>query len=142
MREIEFRGIIAPLFVVGKKSTKNIWIYGSLRSTSHEHPQIAAGDLGLWTNVKPETVGQWTGIFDIDGNRLYEGDVVEMKGYINTFITGVLIYSNQQGCYIVYREDGNSMFVMEARRFKLLGNIFDNSKLQERFGHVWRLKNP
>ena len=132
MREIEFRW----------KDSTGQWIYGNLRVLLN-HPVVFVPKVLEYTGiVLKETVGQWTGLFDIDGNRLYEGDVVEMKGHIATFITGVLVYSNPQGCYIVYREDGNSMFVVEAMRFKLLGNIFDDTDLHERFGQMWRLKNP
>ena len=132
MRQIEFRW----------KDSTGQWIHGNLLVLLN-HPVVFVPEVLEETgDVLKETLGQWTGIFDIDGNRLYEGDVVEMKGYISTFITGVLIYSNLQGAYMVYREDGNGMFTVEARRFKRLGNIFDDPELQERFGQVWRLKNP
>lgn len=137
MREIEFRG--RDRYADG---TFTPWVYGGCGYRHADiYPEIIDGQ-GVKQGVEPDTIGQWTGLFDISGNRLYEGDVVEMKGYINTIITGVLIYSNRQGAYMVYREDGNAMFVLEAQRFELLGNIFDDPKLQERFGQVWRLKNP
>lgn len=135
MREIEFRG--RDQYADG---TFAPWVYGGY-SHADICPEIIDGQ-GVEQCVEPDTVGQWTGLFDISGNRLYEGDVVETKTIMIPLITGVLIYSNRLGAYMVYGEDGNGIFVMDAPRFKLLGNIFDDSKLQERFGQVWRLKNP
>lgn len=128
MREIEFRGKI----LFNNEQWK--WITGDIEhftaSDGREMVRIRPKS-GHKEFVIPKTVGQWTGLFDISGNRLYEGDVVETKSLMIPLITGVLIYSNRLGAYMVYGEDGNGIFVMEAPRFKLLGNIFDNPEFKK-----------
>ncbi len=130
MRKIKFRG---------KRVNRNgEWAYGDLRQLPDRvlivpsQSDDAAIDRDT---VDPDTIGQYTGLHDQNGNEIYEGDFVKTKGGWG----GVVLWNSRGYFYIKddnYSDDEEpdlsplgSLLCYERKRLEIIGNIYDNSEL-------------
>lgn len=131
MREILFRG---------KRKDNGEWVEGCLCISCDERVFIVYDEdftlssdcCGLhlisdrFFEIIPETVGQFTGLLDKNGAKIFEGDIVREKGTDYT-----PIYQN--GIYMAYNVDkinnpyvSTQFNVIWRNGCKVIGNIHDN----------------
>lgn len=91
-------------------------------------------------DVKPETVGQYTGLHDKNGKEIYEGDIVllDCYNYEEPLFSGEfkVIYDVEKGMWLlVDLENKDRDFTFgEIRSYykaeiEVIGNIYDNPEL-------------
>ena len=125
-REILFRG---------KRVCDGHFVNGSLVEVNGEcdsnesvpHIVISYGpDTFDWFEVDPETVGQYTGIDDREGEKIFEGDIFKI-GAENNIYTVRFDY----GCFLAYEDDVQVGILAELSTMfiKKIGNIHDNKEL-------------
>lgn len=122
MREILFRG---------KRVDNGEWVYGyfwsndvgnSFIRVTKENDEIVLKDY----EVSPETVGEYTGLTDKNGNRIFEGDIVKL---FNEYVA-VIIFENAR--LLVKYEGYNLQFSLEdSPNIEVIGTIHDNPELLE-----------
>lgn len=127
MREILFRG---------KHMSGDVWCEGNLAVRKDGVCIITPDDTpcGVYGQVDPATVGQYTGLMDKNGTKIFEGDIVRYAIYPpDQFVYGVVNYKDgvyrigDQGCALcVCAADG-----IEEYRLKVIGNVHDNPELME-----------
>lgn len=78
--------------------------------------------------VLPETVGQYTGLTDKNGNKIFEGDIVDIT-YPETIVRKALV------TYVgasFYGDNDNDLWLFDDYiSFEVIGNIHDNPDLVE-----------
>lgn len=124
MREILFRG---------RRSWGNKkWVEGDLLHGYNGYVGITKKLLGIETwQVEPETVGQYTGVTDKNGTRIFEGDIC--KAYIcradtvEKEVIGTICF--EDGTFEFKCEHDNVYIYPLLEVLEVIGNIHDNPEL-------------
>lgn len=140
MRTIKYRG----------KTKNGEWLYGDLLQVANE-VFIAPSD-GDWFDfipwsrnnvfhlpaakyaVIPETVGQFTGLYDKDGREIYEGDIIVSQDYSHA--RHYVRYIDDETMFVAMIIGSSLMEYCAIRQSwidkydkKIIGNIYDNPEL-------------
>ena len=127
MREILFRG---------KRKDNGEWVKGMLLATDVIIPCgqdffIEANSIidAVFTGyeVIPETVGQYTGLTDKNGKKIFEGDIVK-RFWLGMKIIYKITYESKHACFIgkAINTSGFTTFDNDGKKYEIIGNIYDN----------------
>ena len=142
-REIKFRG---------KRSKDDEWVYGGLVYRLPKHPEIIVNEyithqngecednFVFYQDIYEDTVGQFTGLHDRNGEEIYEGDIVNFDDspysvYAHLY-TGKVVFYKGQFCVEHYEDCFTTTFYTPLfkddfadKKTTVLGNIYDNPEL-------------
>ena len=83
------------------------------------------GDSPNMEEVVPETVGQFTGLCDKNGKKIFDGDIVESPHGTQGFIE----WQNAECAFLV--NIGDDWQTMDDCHYEVVGNIYDNKEEEE-----------
>lgn len=124
MREILFRG---------KRVDDGQWVYGYFYKIDMGKVMISTCIKREAYEVQPETVGQFTGVDDCTGRKIFEGDLVKgfdsYTGEIYQYVTGLVKFCNGS-----FGDEWNNCFEpfsINDDEIIVIGNIHDNPELMK-----------
>lgn len=132
MRTIKFRG--KPTVIVKD------WVYGGYKKENiiwNEDLLVPMDNL-----VDPETVGQFTGLYDKNGTEIYENDILQLKRDGKEYNPLLVVYSEVYAGFCMLSEDVLNNVIYKPHRpvnpnwwdefkdeIEIIGNIYDNPEL-------------
>lgn len=125
-REILFRG---------KRADTKEWIYGDVQQNvdavkiREQEPNIQ--HVARSFVVIPETVGQYTGMKDKNGRRIFEGDIVNYNGSCHKVVFESRNGTGYFGIVVGENETWGFGHSTPAYMMAVVGNIYDNPDLLE-----------
>ena len=132
MREILFRG---------KRVDNGEWVYGWFCRVGDKYANIVEKDTEVLCSVSTKTIGQYTGLTDKNGKKIFEGDIVDITQYDNiyhkvhrccrskVFFSNFAFRTNVAPDY--EDEEPLSYWFWHDCDFEIIGNIHDNPELLE-----------
>lgn len=131
MREILFRG----------RDTHGVWQYGDYIRYDDEMCNIT--DTTIYRHAHlcyTETVGQYTGLTDKNGTKIFEGDILEHRWnfYDHEYISRGIVVNKEWDCGCCYSVFGFTADIVDNYRILdlcdhdksvVIGNIHDNPEL-------------
>lgn len=133
MSEILFRG---------KRRDNGEWVVGYVMIHDNDKATIFRqhqGDGGLeGFEVDPETVGQYAGLTDKNGKKIYEGDIISGPGNIPWLVdferNAFVAKDDEMELYFALFEQWeydykNKKHISPSNKFEVIGNIHDNPEL-------------
>ena len=128
MREILFRG---RLKAENGELKKGDWVYGDLVTLidgKEKHLHIYGKG-----EVKAETIGQYTGLTDKNGKKIFEGDIIRIIERGETVDGGIVVFENgYPGGWLIKDKTYSSKCSLAMRNdVEIIGNIHDNPEILE-----------
>lgn len=121
MREILFRG---------RRTDNGEWVYGYVcrygwtgKENTYIVPNYASALYSV--EVDPKTVGQYTGLVDKNGTKIFEDDIILLRSDEEPY---QVVFD--ESCFHVY--DSSVCYVMNNfydYEMEVIGNIYDNPEL-------------
>lgn len=135
-REIEFRA---------KKLETHDWIYGNYSYIQIYDPkEYIVNSYEEYFKVIPETIGQYTGLKDKNGKKIFEGDILKNDEFTLAVVYNprvqsfVLIDGNEWlnessdricDCDDIEEKFINNIFEYNCVSYEVIGNIYENKEL-------------
>ena len=133
IREVIFRG---------KRADNGEWVEGDVLQTRYhsghiEYQIMPQTPVSSAYPVISETVGQFTGLTDKNGKRIFEGDICRFKRF-NDFYIGKIVFNVKTASFVMWyqlivgaygEKATQKMLLSVCDDIEVIGNIHDNPEI-------------
>lgn len=139
MREILFRGkaINREKGYHRTKYKNGDWVYGLVTNLYDTRFPLLPAEMRNTDGVSRidvdyKTIGQYTGLTDKHGTKIFEGDIVNFKTTAYHFKNCRIKYQSCYGRYCAIDNKGYEYPMDKTFEYEVIGNIHDNPELLKR----------
>jgi uncharacterized phage protein (TIGR01671 family) len=124
-RIIKFRGKVPKEYQ--ENFFKEKFVYGNYYGSTDDEIVTIIND-EFEAEILTDTLGQFTGMYDINGKEIYEDDIVRGCMYNGSFCDGIIEYVGNSFVAVPIPKftEGNSD---DFKLMEVVGNIYDNPEL-------------
>ena len=125
-REILFRGRTIKTRFGGGEWIEGFFVMSCAGRAEMEPAIITGTEKGCFMTefVDPATIGQYTGLCDKDGKKIFEGDIVKDCDTDRCFEVRY-----ERNSFIRRTEEGFFLYTFDCSCLEVIGNIHDNPEL-------------
>lgn len=132
MREILFRGKSVGCVSAGK------WVFGyyTRKNAIGDEYRDYIQETSIWNYaVDPDTVGQFTGLLDKNGNKIFEGDILkdkyipEGKDVPKDKFNHIWLVTYERGAFCITNGHRSGTLFDPYAEDEIIGNKWDNPEL-------------
>jgi len=119
MREIQFRGL---------RTDGKGWVYGGYKNTGGLVFIICrqGNTIDHSHEVNPKSVGQYTGLKDKNGTKIFEHDIVEWSiTGTDFFYRGAVYFDSDTLCFYLEDAYADNKLIYESNCLEVIGNIHE-----------------
>ena len=119
----------------GKRADNGEWVYGYLTCNNVIVSEAVDFEEGyfateFWYKVVPETIGQFTGLADKNGTKIFDGNIVRFYDDSEDESTNGVVVFNADFCsFYVSMKGHEDIMLMAHWQYEVIGNIYDNKEL-------------
>ena len=121
MREILFAGFCPTL-------DDGVWIFGLPYASGDVIDKLRVDeDCGTFVthttyNIAPETLSEFTGLYDVNRVRIFENDIVKVCDNLGS-LTGAVVWSDKHGAWMI-GDTGIALGEFAEFEREVIGNVF------------------
>lgn len=120
------------IFKFRGKNINNCFEYGDLIHINSENERVCIYNGKEQVDVLPNTIGQFTGRYDMNGIEIYTGDIIE-KTYSWGTEKGI-VKGNEKNFEFRIIGIASTSLKYSEENYKIIGNEYDNPELLNEIG--------